>query len=243
MSSPLIGVTTYRTQHPFKSYGYLSVTEPYISALTEAGAIPVLIPLTLPERSVAELTRTLDGLVFSGGGDIDPGLYDGASHPLVKQIDLERDQMEIDLVHKAVRDDIPFLGICRGIQTINVALGGTLYADIRAQYTNALVHDHDGRDAWQYLAHPVQIQEQSRLADIIGEPILMVNSLHHQAVHHMAPELVAVALAPDGIIEALEVEGHVFGLGVQWHPEWLTEHAGHRSLFTALVEAASVKTK
>ena len=132
----------------------------------------------------------------------------------------------------------PFLGICRGIQVINVALGGSLFTDIDDQLSNPLRHDWYPNVPRNYLAHPVTFVSDSRLAQILDGDVFEVNSLHHQGLERLAPGLRAVACAPDQLVEAVEIPGHPFGFGVQWHPEWLQEHQPQRQLFQALTQAA-----
>lgn len=237
---PVIGITTYRKSGE-QGYVFISVAEAYVSALLEAGALPVLLPLNLPDDALRQLLGTLAGLVFTGGGDIDPVHYGAPAHPTLAGLDADRDRLEIELTRQITRQGMPFLGICRGIQVINVALGGTLYADIASQYGTSLRHDYQNRPTQlpTYLAHPIRIAEGSRLAGILGEPILQVNSLHHQAVRDLAPGFTPTAFAPDGIIEAIERADYPYGLAVQFHPEWLTDQAPVRALFRSLVEAAA----
>jgi putative glutamine amidotransferase len=135
----------------------------------------------------------------------------------------------------------PFLGICRGCQVVNVALGGTLYTHIPDQHPNALRHDYPGEDgiaARTALVHPVRIEQGSRVSKILGEPTLNVNSLHHQGIKNVASALKAVAFAPDGIVEAVEIPEHPFAIAVQWHPEWLTDQEPIQRLFKAFMDAA-----
>lgn len=237
IQKPIIGVTAYRTPSKW-SFSFISSAEAYVQALVRAGAIPILIPLGLPEPDLKRMRDVVDGVLFTGGGDIDPQLYGDTMHPTMYRVDLERDQMEIYLVKEVIGEKIPFLGICRGMQVINVALGGTLYTDIAAQHEDALQHSLLDEQPWDYLAHPAQIREESRLAKIMECPILEVNSLHHQAVKEIAPGLVPTAHAPDGIIEAFELPDHPYGLAVQWHPECLMEHGTMRALFKSFVQAA-----
>jgi putative glutamine amidotransferase len=185
------------------------------------------------------LLPRLDGLLITGGGDIDPARFGGPQHPRVYDIDTRRDDFEISLVQMAVKKGIPFLGICRGTQVINVALGGTLYTDLADQYPGALKHDNYPDIPRGYLAHHVSICTESRLALILGGDNFQVNSLHHQGLNYLAPDLSAAAFAPDRLIEAVELVGHPFGIGVQWHPEWMQEHEPQRQLFQALVQVAS----
>jgi putative glutamine amidotransferase len=150
----------------------------------------------------------------------------------------------LGLARSAAVDGKPFLGICRGLQVANVALGGTLYTDIPDQVPNALNHNSQHSDIYKertQLVHPVHIEHDSRVNEILGRPILQVNSLHHQGIKALAASLKAVAYAPDGIIEAIELPGHPFGMAVQWHPEWLMDDESVRRLFKAFVDAASGK--
>ena len=150
---------------------------------------------------------------------------------------MARDAIELPLLRAAVDGDKPLLGICRGFQVMNVALGGTLYTHILDQLPNALQHDwHDQPRAT--LAHPVRVEEGTRLAEILGAPMLQVNSLHHQGTKDLAPNLKATAFAPDGLIEGIELPNRKFALAVQWHPEWMMSHEEMRNLFKAFIEAA-----
>ena len=237
MSKPLIGVTTFHTDSQ-RGYIYVSVTEAYVNAVARAGAIPVLIPLGLPEDDLNQLLSIVDGVVFTGGGDMDPTLYGGLPHPTVHEIDPVRDHMEIHLVQQVIERKEPFFGICRGLQVINVALGGSLYTHIQDQHPNALKHDYFPGRPRNFHAHPVKVDEGTTLAGILGQPIVQVNSLHHQGIDRLATGLTPTAYAPDGIIEAIELPGHPFGLAVQWHPEWLQDQAEMRALFSAFVQTA-----
>jgi putative glutamine amidotransferase len=214
------------------------VTEAYVQAITAAGGCPVLIPLGLPAELLNDLLARLDGILFTGGGDIDPAFYGVAPHPKVDGVDLDRDGVELHLLEKAVSQGVPFLGICRGLQLANVGLGGTLYADITAQRPGALRHDYYPDYPRDYPAHTVEVRSGSRLATILNGSHLNVNSLHHQGIDRLAPVLLPVASAPDGIVEAVELPEHPFGLAVQWHPEWLGAQAPMQALFQAFVKAA-----
>jgi putative glutamine amidotransferase len=238
MTTPLIGITTYRTTNESKN-PILALGENYIQAVSQAGGLPVLVPLGLPKDQLGLLTHRLDGLLFSGGGDIDPEIYGAASTFEVKSVDLDRDRVEIQLVQDVVRNGLPFLGICRGLQVINVALDGTLYTDIHHDQPQALKHDFYPNWPRDYLAHSVQIAPASRLAAILGTINPQTNSLHHQGVCDLAPGLQASAWTKDGLVEAFELPDHPFGLAVQWHPEWLGAHLPMRDLFRAFIEAAA----
>jgi putative glutamine amidotransferase len=218
-----------------------SVAEAYVEALIQAGASPVLIPNALSEGALDELTPRLDGVLFSGGGDIEPEFYNATNNSKVSGVELDRDRLEIYLLEKLVVEGKPLLGICRGQQSINVALGGTLYADIADQVPGSAKHDYYPGWERDYLAHSVEVEAGTRLADILCETEVEVNSFHHQAVEQLAPGLTPTAYSPDGIIEAVELADHPFALAVQWHPEWLTAHHPMRALFRAFVEAASAE--
>jgi putative glutamine amidotransferase len=241
MAKPLIGLVCEYWSSPGKHIksrvqGQLMT---YIDALQAAGGIPVLIPETLPDEDVQQLYSLLQGVVLPGGGDLDPQVYGETQHPATDSIDLERDRVELYLTRRAIADEKPFFGICRGVQVLNVALGGTLYQDLPSEFPDALPHyfrapeftrDHHG--------HTVQVEEESLLARCLGTPLVEVNSRHHQAARQVAPGLQIVARAPDGVIEALELPTHPFALGVQWHPENLQAEAPMRGLFEQFVEAA-----
>jgi putative glutamine amidotransferase len=237
MSQPVIGVTTYRdtTKDDLPA---VILLEPYVTALIQAGGVPVLIPSDLPEAGWRTLYPHLAGVMFTGGGDLAIDVYGGASQPRVTELDSARDGLELALLHMLVEDGKPFLGICRGCQLTNVALGGTLYSHIADQLRGAIRHDYYPDIPRNYLAHDVRVEEGSRLAEILGEPTVRVNSLHHQGLDRLAEGLKAVAYAPDGLVEAVELSDHPFGLAVQWHPEWLTDQQPMRNLFRSFVQEA-----
>jgi putative glutamine amidotransferase len=239
MSSPLIGITTSRQLHQ-QGYPLISIPEAYIQAVVQAGGIPVLIPLGIPDRQLQDMLAHLDGILFSGGGDIDPGRYGADPHPEVSFVDSDRDRVEIQLVLDAVHRGTPFLGICRGIQTVNVALGGTLFTHLPDQRPSGVHHPYIEGNSRGYLAHSVQVQPGTHLHRILGQSSVQVNSMHHQGIEHLAPGLLDTAHAPDGLVEAIELSDHRFGIAVQWHPEWLTGQATMRALFRAFVEAAEL---
>ena len=238
MSLPLIGITTSRGRNQ-AGLPNNNVLEAYITSVKNAGGLPVLIPVGLGERQMQALRSRLDGVLFTGGGDIDPRRFGGRPHERVYDIEHERDNLEIGLAEIAARTDWPFLGICRGIQVINVAFGGTLYTDISDQMTGALKHDWYPNIPRETIAHPVKVEADTRLAEILGGTDIPVNSLHHQGIETLAAPLRPLAWSPDGLVEAVALEGHPFGLGVQWHPEWLQEHEPMRRLFQAFVQAAA----
>jgi len=236
---PRILIVTNRYPRPEKP-PIVGVPETYAQALYAVQAVPMLVPLSTPVEQVLEIWWPLaDGLLLAGGGDIDPARFQGQPHPTVKEVYPDRDAVEIALARQAVAEGVPILAICRGIQVLNVALGGTLYTDIPDQVPGAVVHRGQGplRDV---CAHPVRIQPDSHLARILGHTELCVNSFHHQGIKDLAPGLRAVAWSECGLIEAVEVPEHPFAIGVQWHPELMMphDHEPMRALFTAFARAA-----
>lgn len=236
---PIIGITMSRLAagKANNRSPWATVPEPYIDAVREAGGIPVVIPNV---REAAEmLAPHLAGIVLIGGPDMDPACYtDAPVHPTVYGIYPERDETESFLARHAVETARPLLGVCRGIQVLNVALGGTLIQDIPSEISAALPHSTP--DGAAPLRHEVAVEPQSRLAEIVGGTRLDTNTFHHQAIAIPAPSLRVTARSDDGVIEAVELPGHPFYVGVQWHPELLAaEERPHANLFRALVRAAS----
>lgn len=233
---PLIGITTNQSTN---SYGQptIMLMQSYVNAVLQAGGVPVLIPSLIAEDGWDAVYSRMDGILFSGGGDISLDFFTGDPHPRIDDVDVARDSVELRFIQAAAADGKPFLGICRGCQMVNVALGGTLYTHIPDQLPNALDHDYPGNRR-TVLVHEVKIEEGTRIADIYGDPIIKVNSLHHQGLKDVAPALRVSGSSPDGLVEAIELPDHPFGLAVQWHPEWLTDQASTRNLFRKFVEAA-----
>lgn len=236
-STPLIGLTTYRSLNSPKN-PQISIGEAYIRAVSSAGGLPVAIPLGLSETNLDLILERIDGIIFTGGGDIAPEVYQSNPHPLVNAVDTDRDRIELHLLHRVINRRMPFFGICRGLQVLNVALGGTLFEDILDQYAGAIRHQFSSDHPRDYLAHSVQVHRGSRLAEITGREELEVNSLHHQGIRRLAESLSPVAFAPDGLVEAVELEDYPFGLAVQWHPEWLAAHRPMQTLFSTFVNTA-----
>jgi putative glutamine amidotransferase len=238
MPAPLIGLTTRSMPAPTSDLPMIASPRSYTDILMQTGAIPILIPLNLKPEHTRQLLSRLDGIIFTGGADIDPGRFNGIPHDKVYGIDQERDQSELSLLQQVREANLPLMGICRGIQLINVALGGNLYTHISDQLPNALQHDCFPDNPPGYLAHPVEIKAGSRLAQILGNTKVEVNSLHHQGIQALASELIPLAWAPDGLVEAVQVPGNPFGLAVQWHPEWLPEDPHSQALFSAFIKTA-----
>ena len=222
---PLIGITP------------CSRVDDYVESVRRAGAEPLV--LSNSDDPAAVLDK-VDGLLLTGGLDVDPALYGEAPHPTTETAP-ERDTFEMPLTREAVKRDIPLLAICRGVQVLNVAEGGTLVQDIPSSVTTELNHSIDVPK--DHHAHAVTVTAGTALAEALGRTTSAntrsVNSRHHQAVGAVAPSFVVSAVSPDGVIEAIERPGATFCLGVQWHPEnfWKTgEFAG---LFSAFVAAAT----
>ena len=236
---PVIGITTFEGTNP-DGLPIATLLHAYIHAIIQAGGIPVLIPSMLADQGWDVLYERLDGILFSGGGDIAPEYYHGERHQRVAGIDPLRDTIEFNLLRAVVDDGKPFLGICRGIQTVNVGLGGTIYEHLGEQFRGEIDHTYPSTMRTT-LVHEVRIEEGTRIAEVVGEPILKVNSLHHQGLKDIAPDLRVTGHAPDGLVEAVELPDHPFGLAVQWHPEWMIDQRSTRNLFRAFIEAAEKK--
>lgn len=235
MPKPLIGLTTSRIHHK-NGLPTFRVNQSYTKSITVAGGSPINIPLDLSNNDLDALLARLDGILFTGGYDIDPQKYGSQPHPKAQHIDHRRDEIEIHLVQAIVEEGKPFLGICRGLQVINVALGGSLYEDLPEQFPGDIHHDNHDKPR-NYLAHAVKLEKDSRLAHILKSNQAQVNSLHHQGVRKLASHLHPTALTSDGLIEAIELPETRFGLAVQWHPEELQEYEAMRRLFQVFVQS------
>lgn len=233
---PLIGIPT-RTQ-TIDHIVFHSLASTYTRALELAGSAPILVPLRLDEETLRAIFAHLDGLLLAGGIDLHPSEYGEEVEPFCGNVDPERDAVELRLTRWAMEKAMPILGICRGIQTLNVAAGGSLYQDIPAQIENSLHHSHRQGDPYALRVHPIEIAPRSRLAHALGETRVGVNSLHHQSVKQVAPGFHIVARAPDGVIEGIEANAGRFALGVQFHPEWLIDDARMVRLFQEFVQAS-----
>jgi len=237
MSIPVIGLTTYNAKNQ-AGFPIAALSYKYVNAISKAGAASVLVPAGLNDQALQSLIGRLDGILLTGGGDIEVERYRAAAHPRLESVDPERDAIEFAIIRSAVNLGKPFLGICRGFQVVNVALGGTLFTHIQDQLPGALKHDYDSGLERQVLAHEVIMEKESIVARILGETRLMVNSLHHQGADGIATALRVAGRAPDGLVEAIELPDHPFGVAVQWHPEWLMDQAASMRLFKAFIEAA-----
>ena len=220
------------------------MSQRYIRALTAVGALPWMIPLVGDDaETMRGIYDELDGVFLPGGADIDPSNYAEERHPKCDKGDPARDEVELMLVRWALGDKKPVLGVCRGLQIVNLAAGGTLYQDLSEQMPGSIKHDYfpfGGRYARDYLAHDVQVAENSKLAEIFGAGSVRVNSMHHQGVRQLGKGLVASAVAPDGLVEGLESGDGSYLVAVQWHPEVLADNCPRtRQLFESFVDASS----
>jgi putative glutamine amidotransferase len=232
MSKPVIGIGSdlYLTQgHRDRAFVFTTYTE----ALRRAGAVPVMIP-PQPENA-AELAGQLDGILLAGGDDCDPAAYGEERHETVEPMDPRRQGNDLSLAQAARERGIPTLGICLGLQVMNVAAGGTLLQDIDSQHETEIEH----ASVPEYRKrHDVHIEQGTRLAQIVGAEEINVNSSHHQAIRNVGGGLRVTAVAPDGIVEGLEDPRHPFYLGVQWHPEDMAGEESAVRIFGAFIEAA-----
>jgi putative glutamine amidotransferase len=244
MKKPFIGVTSDTCafdRHASQPQDRLN--QSYSQALMQAGAVPVILPnLTEDAEMVTQTLARLDGLLLSGGWDISPTRYGESPLNETVKVDEKRDQAEFAFLYAALERGMPLLAICRGIQALNVARGGTLYQDIPTQIATPLQHQQTQP---RYIpTHTVAVEPDSRLAQIVGATCIQTNSMHHQAVREIGEGLRVTARAEDGVIEALEVPQHRFVVAVQFHPEELALSSDNnesalasRALFRAFIEA------
>ena len=214
------------------------------TSLTTLGALSWVIPLLDGDLdTIRGIYEQLDGVFLPGGVDMDPDNYGETPSAWCGRLDKPRDQVEMALARWALADHKPILGVCRGIQVMNVAAGGTLYQDVQAQRDGAIKHDYypyTGKYTRDQLIHDVQIEPDSRLGRLLGEPNFMVNSMHHQGIRTLAPGFIPSGHAPDGLIESIESPNGQFAVGVQWHPEeFVTRDPATRRLFMAFLDAAT----
>jgi len=235
---PLVGLPTLAIPPGPKPARY-GINQSYVRALTAAGCAPVLIPILDDDERLRAIYERLDGIVFPGGADIAPEEYGEAPIGDLNVVEAARDRTELTLARWAFADDLPTLGICRGQQVLNVALGGSLWQDLRHQGVTDVEHsDADGR-ARNAFIHRVRLDPDSRLAQLIDETDIEVNSLHHQAVKAVAPQLRVTGKSDDGVIEAIESSERRFLIAVQWHPEEIDEVPWVQRLFAGFARAAS----
>lgn len=225
---PVIGITT-----DLKDEHFL-IEDKYALVLSKSGGVPLLIPSITGDTGLLENTvERIDGLLLPGSRDMDPKFYNEEPGPEIRPMSIERTETEFALLDLALTRGIPVLGICGGMQLINVHFGGSLYQDIRAFVQSALPHEKGA-------VHVIEVSEGSRLAEITGESRFEVKSYHHQAVNRIGKGLKASAAAPDGIVEGIESGSGPFVLGVQWHPE-LEENRISEAIFAHFIDECVMK--
>jgi putative glutamine amidotransferase len=238
---PVVGLPTLAIPPGLKPARF-GINQSYVRALVAAGCAPLLIPLLDDDDRLRAIYERLDAMVFPGGADVEPREYGEAPIGDLNEVESGRDRVELTLARWAFDDDLPVLGICRGQQLLNVALGGTLYQDLRCQDVTATEHaDKDGR-ARDQMIHRVRIDPDSQLAQLIDQTVVEVNSLHHQAIKDVAPPLRITGRSEDGVIEAVEAPDRRFLLAVQWHPEEFAQTPWVARLFDGFARAANNKT-
>lgn len=232
LTKPTIGITTFNQNQD----GQYHIKNTFVEAVRRCGGLPILLPPGQPEESTAIL-EVVDGLIFSGGGDLDPATYNGSNHPAISSVDRTRDAFELALFNQAKNTNIPLLGVCRGAAVMAVASGASLVAHIPDEFGKLVAHTGDEES----VKHLVQINPQSHLALIMEATTVEVDSMHHQSVRTLPTGWRLAARAIDGVVEAIEYEHHPWAIGVQWHPELAIDNPQQLRIFQALVEAARAR--
>ena len=234
---PLVGITSSpalrRSPVLEVDRSLTTLDRAYVDAVTSAEGVPVILPVQPPGNAATVVDR-LDALVLSGGGDVAPERYGAARHPAVGGVDESRDAWEVALIAQARQRGLPILAICRGVQILNVALGGTLIQHLPEHEDG---HAHLVPGSYDAASHHVQITPGTTMAKVLDAEVIDVNTLHHQAIDRCADELAVVGVEEHGIVEAVEHPDEAI-LGVQWHPELISHLAPHHRLFTWLVQQA-----
>jgi putative glutamine amidotransferase len=230
---PIIGVTA-----SLQNENLITLSHDNVDSVTAAGGVPFILPNLLESAEVERAAQQIDGLLVTGGGDIDPTLFGEEPHPNLGSISPARDQFEIAIIRKMMEQNKPVLAICRGCQILNIAAGGDMFQDIYAQHDKQLLQ-HSQRAPRSHGSHFVEVKEGSLLHQITDSTRFKVNSFHHQTVRHVAQGFQVSAVASDGIIEAFESTEHSFILGVQWHPECMVPSgdAPSRAIFNTFLQA------
>jgi putative glutamine amidotransferase len=234
---PVVGLPTLAIPRGPKPPRF-GINQSYVRALVAAGCAPVLIPLLDDDDRLRAIFERLDGIVLAGGVDVAPQEYGEEPIGDLNVVQASRDRTELTLARWAYADDLPTLGICRGQQVLNVALGGTLWQDLLHQGATSVDHSDDDGRARDAMIHRVRLDPDSRLAQLIDETEIRVNSLHHQAVKSIAPALRVTGKSDDDVIEALESRERRFMIAVQWHPEEIDDLPWVRRLFEGFARAA-----
>ncbi len=243
---PIIGITGWRhvttSKLPGQPLQGVVLSDDYARGVEQAGGLPLVIPYLENKDTIQTLADTLDGLLLSGGNDVDPLWYGGEPKIGLGQVSPERDELEIALLRAMYAKSKPILGICRGMQVINAAFGGTLYQDLRREWSGTIQHSQ--QSPRNHTSHTIYIQPGSQLHSLLGnQDQIRTNSFHHQAVDKLAQGLTAVAWDDEGLTEAMESEDGSFLLAVQWHPENLwKDNPKFLGIFKGLVEATKRQT-
>ena len=216
------------------------IASDYVDAIVKAGGVPVLLPIYGDPDVVRSVVDRLDGVLISGGNDVDPRRFGSRAHSYCGSICIPRDDQELELARYVIEEtNLPLLGICRGIQVMNIAMGGTVYQDLQKE------GDYDMHSAEMYprtaIVHEVEFEESSRICQIYGDSVVGVNSYHHQAVKDLGTGFVATGKTEDGVIESMELPGDRFVVGVQWHPEMMVTSDIQPKIFKAFVTACENK--
>ncbi len=220
MSRKIVGILGSTREATEKSGPEQYLNRAYVWAVEQAGGVPIMLPVTREPDIISRYLGLVDGLLLSGGVDVAPACFGEEAHPQLGPVDDDRDTTELPLIRDAVAQDMPIFAICRGIQSLNVALGGTLYQDIPAQAPSEIHHQQsDIGVPRSQTSHSIRILPDNRLRSIVGQEEIRTNSFHHQSLKRVAEGLVVTAHAPDGIIEAAESQTHRYIVAVQWHPE------------------------
>ncbi len=236
MKKPIIGIVPL-VDIERESYWMLPG---YMKGIEQAGGIPLMLPLTSDEENLQQMADEMDGFLYAGGQDISPNLYAQKCSKMCGQCCRERDEMETILFRMIYEQDKPLLGICRGIQCINVIMGGTLYQDLPSEHPSDM--EHHQMPPYDVPVHSVKMIEGSPLCKLLEKETIMVNSYHHQAIHVLAPKVSAMAVSEDGLVEAICVPSKRFVWGIQWHPElsyFVDENS--RKIFSGFIMMAGEK--
>lgn len=240
--NPLIGILANietMDRDPFLGQERTCLNQSYIQSIIKAGGIPLILPVVQEKEIIHSYVSLIDGLVLSGGYDVHPHLYGEEPHPDLGAIHPERDAFEIEALKKTYEQKKPILGICRGLQVINVAFGGTLYQDLSHAGSSERIK-HIQQTKHYTATHLVDLISDTQLRDIFGQETIGTNTFHHQSVKKMAPGFIVNAKSRDGIIEGIEKVDYPFFIGVQWHPERMVDHhLNMLNLFSAFIAKAS----
>lgn len=233
---PLIALTPYHNTEKDELY----MRPAYLKAIRAVGGTPIILPLDLDHEDLERFTEMFDGFLFTGGPDLHPFHFGEETQFHCGNVSPKRDRLELELLKLVIKAKKPVLGICRGIQLINICLGGDIYQDLPSQFPEDFPIAHTQPFSYEIPSHTVTVTPDTLLSRIAGTPTIQVNSMHHQAIRRLAPGLTASGLAPHGLTECVEMQGYpTFFLGVQWHPEYLWEQdETAKKIFAEFVKAA-----